>query len=622
MCTAADATWFSPRASTVLRALFCTYVALTALHIGYVVHHEPFAFDAWNVAVDTHAQPASVRGFITYWVDQYTSSNPRIGQPLAYLAYKTTGVAELVTPLAYLALVLGGFVLALRRAPVRHDLRDLATLAIGIGCLWFAAPNFPAYLFCRAYATNYVWVAALEIWFLVALRAWSVRPSRWRIAAIAVLGVAAGMGNEHVGPTLIAFALAFALYDREKYGAHRAVLAAGVGGVIAGYALLFLAPGQGQRYDGLAAKLSLFDQVVTRGAAGNLDIVRGLLFAASPLLALIIAIAIIGLVQRTVIERHQRGALAVVGLALLAGVTIAITLFVSPLLGPRFYLHAMFVLLAAVMALARAFLTRTTPFVILAVVASGYAAARTVPLYTRLAAASDLRLAELAATEPGDTYTARAWEQVPESWWFLGDDTRDQRKRDLIASYYQLGRVVFRAGERWSPLGVTDVKLQTDYAFDPPPSRSEAQAIDAQFAAAQYLGRDVRALQHAFLDAIAEVQRDATTALRAVDLIVTFDGPPPRLPRDRVYVARWRDGALESYAAQIVRHGRSPDREVELPPALADWEPFVVALGDPPRRLRGHTYRPWRSGEYWLLACKREYCFVVAATNHSVSVPF
>ena len=97
----------------LLRALFWVYVAGTFVHIAYVVNREPFAFDAWNVAVDTDAKPATLGRFFSFWHQQYTTSNPRIGQPLTYLAYKLAGVAEIGTPLAFFAIVVAGFVLGI-----------------------------------------------------------------------------------------------------------------------------------------------------------------------------------------------------------------------------------------------------------------------------------------------------------------------------------------------------------------------------------------------------------------------------------------------------------------------------------------------------------------------------
>src|SRR4051812_9346106 len=112
---------------TLLIASFWAYLAATAVHIGWVVAHEPFSFDAWNVAVDTGARPGSLARFLDYWAYEYTHSNPRIGQPITYLVYKFEYVAEVLTPLAFLAISLAITVLGLGRWPRRG--RELALWA-------------------------------------------------------------------------------------------------------------------------------------------------------------------------------------------------------------------------------------------------------------------------------------------------------------------------------------------------------------------------------------------------------------------------------------------------------------------------------------------------------------
>ncbi len=608
----------------ILRGLFYVYVVATFLHIARVVWCEPFAFDAWNVAVDTHAEPPSIGRFFAFWYQQYTSSNPRLGQPLAYLAYKTFGFAELGTPLAFFAIVLGGFVLATGRWPSRRNGRDLATLAIGIGFLWFAAPNFAAYMFCRAYATNYVWTGAIQLWFLAALRLHDVQaPARpVKLLGIFVLGVAAGMCNEHTGPTLLLLTIAYIMWTRRTHHVHAWFRYAGALGALVGYAVLFFAPGQNQRYEGLGERYSLTRQVIVRGFSGNIDILQGFLFAAAPLLVLLVFIVATGIIAERRdehaigdVRRHQRRALAIIGVALTAGALITVTVFASPKLGPRFYMHAMLALLAGVMAAARTFLYAPrsfAPFVILAVLASSYAAVRTVPSYGRYKRDSDQRLAELAATPHGAVYTAEAWDQVSESWWFLGDDFRDQKKRELVAKYYALDRVL---------LGVSDVKLTMQYEFEPAVCIDEITHLDLK----PYIGRDVGALHHAFLDEIAEIQRATSAKLRTIDLVATFLGSEPPLPRARTYVARWRDGVLEAYTATLGRAGRSTERTITIADALvsADWDIYLVAVGDPPRLLgkssqRRFSYRPWRTAPYWTLACKPDACFVLMTIHHSI----
>ena len=92
--------------SRFLRALFASYVVGTALHIAYILSHEPFSFDAWNVAVDTDAQPFTLGRFLDYVQFEYTHSNPRLGQALTYLSYKLHYVGEIALALSYLTLTL------------------------------------------------------------------------------------------------------------------------------------------------------------------------------------------------------------------------------------------------------------------------------------------------------------------------------------------------------------------------------------------------------------------------------------------------------------------------------------------------------------------------------------
>jgi hypothetical protein len=613
----------SPRTVRALRVMFWAYVVITCAHIAYVAHHEPFSFDAWNVSHDTGAEPFSFGRFFHFWHQQYTTSNPRIGQPMTYFAYKLVGVAEIVTPLAFFSILIGGFAVGTGRLPQRTNNHDLATIAIGIGMMWFVAPNLPAYMFCRAYATNYIWAIAIQLWFLVPMRLGYKRASVGKLAGYFVLGVVAGMCNEHTGPALIALPLCWAVWRWRRHGDSRPLVWAGIAGAIVGYAIIFFAPGQSQRYEGLAEHYSAVQQVLVRGLSGNVEIYISLLEAIAPSLIIALIAVAFGMESGSEDRGAEVRALRFLAVAFLAASLITITVFASPKLGPRFYLHSGMLLLAAVLGVIRAFLRRPrsyAPFLVLAVIASGYAIARTVPLYRRMARESDQRLAGLAATKPGGVYTAAAFDQMSENWWTLGDDARDQKKDDMIATYFGLDRVLFRGGDQWKPLGMTDVKLTMHYDLDPPVCLDELDHLDVK----PWVGRDVAAIQHAFLDVITDAKRESGSHLKTIDLTASFLGSDPPLPRPKLYVARWNEGVLEGYVAKIGRAGRSSSRKVILPKNLTgDWDIYVMEVGDPPKLLGKSTsaelsYEPWTSGTYWLLACKPDYCFVMSSTVHVV----
>lgn len=437
--------------SRVLWVLFVAYVVATAIHIGFVMAHEPFSFDAWNVAVDTDAKPISASGFFEYWQHQYAHSNPRIGQPLTYLAYKVAWFAELATPLAYLALTLAITVIGLGRWPKRG--RELAMWAIAIGFGWFVLPQIGRNMFCRAYGANYVYSAALQLWFVARLRLFANPAGATTLQCIeyATFGLIAGMCNEHTGPALVLFLAGHAWWQHRAGESPRLAIAGGIGAAL-GFAAILFAPGQGERYDGLAQQASLLGRVLERGVSGNLEIVRDYLVYAAPLLGLLALVLVYALATSTASTDHDRRMLRsraarVIAVALLAGAVITATLFASPKLGSRFYIVPLALLLAGFIALLDAVIDaprRLVPFVVLAVIASTYAGLRTIPLFDKVAEQGDARMAALAASEPGSVFVADAFEQQGESWWFIGDDFRSVKKRAMVARYFGLARVSLR----------------------------------------------------------------------------------------------------------------------------------------------------------------------------------
>ncbi len=611
----------------VLRVLFALYVIATVIHIGYVVAHEPFAFDAWNVAVDTHAQPITPGRFFHYWLFEYTHSNPRFGQPLTYLAYKLDYFAVIATPLAFVAISLAVTVLGTARWPF-HRGRDLALWAIAIGFAWFALPSIGMILFCRAYCANYVYGAAIQLWFLVPIRFAHARGGTASTAACAAYfayGIIAGLCNEHTGPTLVVYMLAYAAWTQRKTGVRPTLIWSGAFGAVIGFAAIFFAPGQGERYEGAVQKVSLVGRMLNRGINGNLDILRDLMLAAAPLLAVLAIAAVVGARDRPNDEQQlaRRRAVRFVGIAMFAGVTMACTIFVSPKLGPRFYLGSMALLLAGFIGVAEAMLStegRLAPFVALAIAASGYAATHTIYMYGRLDRQGDARLAALAASKPGSVFIADAFEQVEDSWWFLGDDFRDIRKREMVATYFDLAGVVFRAYDVTAPLGTTGVQYVPRVTLDPPGCLDTVGG----FAFTSTRGYDISGMfgeLHVAIAALRE-QLAGRAKLLQLDMLVEIEGTHPPLPRKDVMVARWRPDLFEGWAAQVERSKHSKTRDVLLPKELkaTDFEIYVYEVGGEAKSI-GTTrsaqleFVPWKTGTYWVLACRTDECFVISASR-------
>lgn len=608
-------------ASRAVIAAFAAYVAATAIHIGWIVMHEPFSFDAWNVAVDTQARPFSIGRFFHYWRYEYTHSNPRIGQAFTYLAYKLEYFAPIATPIAYLAAATAITVLGLRRWPHRRA-RDLGLWAIAVGFIWFSVPEIGKTLFCRAYAANYVYDAAILLWFLVPLRLCvDGRATTRACAAYAVFGIVAGLCNEHTGPALCAFLVLYALWLERRGRGRPTLVWAGATGAIVGFALLFFAPGQGQRYDGLAEKMSLWGRLVQRGLVYNLDILRGLLLAAAPLLCLITIVSLVAALDPRADRPRPRDAARLIAIAMVAGVVMAATLFVSPKLGSRFFIVSTCLLLAGFLALADHVLDtrrKLAPFVVLAVLASSYAAFRTVPLFRRVSREGAARMAALEASRPHTVFYADAFDQVDESWWFYGDDFRDYHKREMVVKYFDLANLVFRSFDAKAPFGASGTRIVPHVVLDPPGT------LDAYggFMMWPPKGFDLRVLRNELDTAIASTRAlIAPARLAQVELEVEFDGARPPLPEPRLLAARWTPDRLEMWPSKIVRHGRSTTRHVELPADLAhaDFDIYVTRVGGEVKRLgkagQALHYVPWAPGVYWVLACHPGECFVIAATR-------
>jgi hypothetical protein len=169
-------------------------------------------------------------------------------------------------------------------------------------------------------------------------------------------------------------------------------------------------------------------------------------------------------------------------------------------------------------------------------------------------------------------------------------------------------------------LGRQDVKATFHYTFENPQCMDEIDHLDLP----EFIGRDIGALQHAFLDDIAEIQR--FQKLATIDMTVDFLARQPPMPAKTIYIARWDHGELEGYTARLKRVGRSKRREIVLDPKLkqSPWQIYLTVVGEQPKLLGTSTdtkpfaYTPWSAGQYWTFACRDDYCFLLLAVVHTL----
>jgi hypothetical protein len=367
-------------------------------------HWEPVQRDGWGHLIWQRHTGLTFTSLIDFARGTYVHNNTLF-----------TPVLELATFYLVVALVLG-------RWPRSADdaLIFLATFAITA----ISAPQFGEMLFYRPYTGNYVFGFCVNLAFLVPYR--FGRAGWW----IVPLGFASGMCNEHTGPAVVALAaLATWATWKTSSGAGKLAKLAGVAAMIAGGLVLYFAPGQNIRYNGIA-QTSLAERFAERGVGGNVEVLAMWFVYLAPALVWI-SIAVAGWWRkREPIAQDER---RVDGALIAAAFAIVITLLLSPKLGPRLY-FASCTLVAAVIA-RHAIRYARMPATILSVLVAGFVAVVCVSDYH----AAGVQWAARVAT----------WQRTPEvvdpppqpgarSRWILDDDMQQPEYRALAAKAFAI----------------------------------------------------------------------------------------------------------------------------------------------------------------------------------------
>jgi hypothetical protein len=193
------------------------------------------------------------------------------------------------------------------------------------------------------FTANYLLAYAILLAFLIPYRLALIHPyfpaERWLTFALPLIGIGAGLSNEHTPPvyiTMIGASLAFLPLTRQRW----IWMASGLAGLAIGFTMLFFAPGQSRRYGGMKFEAMEFDFGAKLYKAGEITsqfVGRGWGLASLVGLVLMSAMICFGRGGWRGIATNQRDALTIAALLTIAAIGMMLPLLVSPIIIPRLF---------------------------------------------------------------------------------------------------------------------------------------------------------------------------------------------------------------------------------------------------------------------------------------------
>lgn len=426
----------APTGSKVRAALSWLVVLVPLIAVlALCLHWEPILRDSWgnylwfrsNGRIDADALWGNLWG-------AYIAGNPRLGQFATFLLFSSEPVHIIATTVMGLASFAAITALALGRWPSWRRADDAWLFAAIVAMVLVAVPQVGPMFFYRPFVGNYVYGFFFHLVLYLPYRFFAQAPGRrpwWWTPALLVWGTAAGLTNEHTGPASLVVLVAAVAWFRRRGDRWAAWMFAGILGLVAGYLLLYFAPGQAFRYNGLAAQQTLLQRIFSRSAHDSFRIVYVLLISIAGLAPW----ALVSFVACR-LQRRKPGAieLRVSIAALLTGLLMVLTLYGSPKWGPRLYFAstAMSILAVSIWvrtALASGWARRL--LVALSAIASLYAYVALLRTYATVHREFEARMALLDRSR-GVALEVPRYSQ-PQSRWFLGDDFRAEPLRLWIS---------------------------------------------------------------------------------------------------------------------------------------------------------------------------------------------
>lgn len=274
---------------------FFGVVGVLAITLVVICACEPVEGDGWRHYFAAR-EPLSWDRFVAVAKGGYLHGNPRWGQLVLVAMFHAPVLSAIVTAVVIIGVLLLAMTLVRGRWPAPSDPADGWFFIQVLATVIVTTPQFGAIWFYRPNCANYVYPLLVQLAWLVpyrflAARAPAVARSGWLAIAMIPLGVIAGAGNEHTGIGLAVAALAcmYIAWCRER--SLPAWTISGLVALVAGYVALLAAPGQHERYGGLANEHGMLGRIEARGIAGNVGIILMLLVWTAPMIAVVLAIA-------------------------------------------------------------------------------------------------------------------------------------------------------------------------------------------------------------------------------------------------------------------------------------------------------------------------------------------
>jgi hypothetical protein len=411
-------------------------------------HWEPVMHDGWSHVGWFRDIAHGLGSFYDFVRECYLRENPRLGQPLTLLSYAPGPYHVIITPMVELAVLALLTAVALGRWPSLARTDDALAAALVTAILAACQPQIGPILVYRPFTWNYLFGLGMNLWWLMPYRRERIAPLPvrwWRAPGSLVLGVAAGMCNEHTGIAFGAMA-ALATLVAWRRGGLRLWMIAGLVGLVAGYVVLLTAPAQHMRYGGLAERAGLVARIVDRGVAENLRVFGAIALGLLPALPLVA----IGLAQRpppAPAAAADRGSHAVLALG---GIACAVTLLASPRIGGRLYLATIALIDAGLTGWLVGRLTAAWArrgCAILAAAVLVWVGVRLIAIYRVVGPLGTIRGERVVSAPHGAAVTVPRYPYA-QSRYFPGDDFEVREIREFTARVFGLSSVALEPAGR------------------------------------------------------------------------------------------------------------------------------------------------------------------------------